>query len=267
MRIVIEKSADTVAVRAAGFVADAIRRTPDCVLGLAADRALQPIYRELARRHRDERLDFSRVTVFGLDEYVGVSPDDPRSSRCFLERNLFRHVNLDSSRIHTLDGQSRDLESCGRDYEALLRAVGGINLLLLRIGREGCLGCNAPGSSLAGRTRVKTLTSEAVREAPAVSDGERPAARLAITMGVGTILEAHRCLLVAVGATDAAAVHRAIEGPVTAQATASAFQLHPHVTVVLDEDAASWLTRREYYAEAERAQQRLETGRLAELES
>jgi len=265
VRVIIEQGENAVAVRAARFVADLVRRNPACVLGLATGSTPLGLYRELIRWHRDEGLDFSRVTTFNLDEYVGVPEDHPQSYRYFMQENLFRHLNIVQANTHVPDGRSLDFEASCRRYEQRIRDAGGIDLQVLGIGRDGHIAFNEPGSSLGSRTRVKSLTGETIRDNARFFGSEAQVPRLAITMGVGTILEARRCLLLATGAAKTATIRSTIEGPVTAQITASALQLHQDVIVVLDEEAGSWLTRREYYAEVERAQTLLETGQLCEL--
>jgi len=265
VRVVIEQTAGDVAVWAARFVADLVRKTPACVLGLATGGTPLGTYQELIRLHRDEGLDFARVTTFNLDEYVGVPEDHPQSYRYFMQENLFRHVNLIAEKTHVPDGLTLDFEAGCERYEEMIRAAGGIDLQILGIGSDGHIAFNEPGSSLGSRTRVKTLTGETIRDNARFFGSEDQVPRLAITMGVGTILESRRCLLLATGPAKAAAVRSALEGPVTAQVTASALQLHRDVIVVLDEEAGSWLTRREYYAEVEQAQRLLEAGQLCEL--
>jgi glucosamine-6-phosphate deaminase len=265
VRVVIEKGESEVAIRAARFVADLVRRKPACVLGLVTGGTPLGMYGELIRLHREEGLDFSRVTTFNLDEYVGVPEDHPQSYRYFMQENLFKHVNAVPSKTHVPDGRSRDFEASCRRYEQMILEAGGIDLQVLGVGRDGHIAFNEPGSSLGSRTRVKSLTGETIRDNARFFGSEDRVPRLAITMGVGTILESQRCLLLATGAAKASAIRSTVEGPITAQITASALQLHRDVIVVLDEEAGSWLTRREYYAEVERAQTLLEAGQLREL--
>lgn len=265
MRVIIESQPEDVGRRAARFIADLIRRKPDCVLGLATGSTPLGTYRELIRLHREEGLDFSRVTTFNLDEYVGLAPTHPQSYRHFMQVNLFDHVNLAPERTHVPDGRALDFEAHCRQYEQRIRDVGGIDLQLLGVGSDGHIAFNEPGSSLGSRTRLKTLMGETVRDNARFFGSEDLVPRLAVTMGVGTILESRRCLLVAIGTGKAAAIRDTVEGPVTAQVTASALQLHRDVIVVLDEDAAGWLERRAYYNEVEQAQRLLESGQLRAL--
>jgi glucosamine-6-phosphate deaminase len=263
--VIIEKSTPEVARRASRIVAELVRRKPDCVLGLATGSSPLATYGELIRLHREEGLDFSQVTSFNLDEYVGLAGSHPQSYRYFMQRHLFDHINIDASRTHVPDGRALDFEAHCRQYEQRIRDAGGIDLQILGVGSDGHIAFNEPGSSLGSRTRLKTLTSKTVLDNARFFGSAELVPKLAITMGVGTILESRRCLLLALGAHKAGAIRSTVEGPVTAQVTASALQLHRDVTVILDEEAASWLARRDYYEEVERAQQLLETGQLRSL--
>lgn len=265
MRVVIEPDAAAVSRRAARLVASLVRRQPACVLGLPTGGTPLGTYKELARMHQEEGLDFSQVTSFNLDEYVGLDPAHDQSYRYFMQENLFRHINIDPSKTHVPDGRASDLEAYCRQYEKMIRDAGGIDLQVLGIGRDGHIAFNEPGSSLGSRTRLKTLTGETISDNARFFGGEDKVPRLAITMGIGTILESRQCLLLALGDSKAQAVQGTIEGPVTAQVTASALQLHRDVIAVVDEKAAAWLTRRDYYAEVEEAQLLLENGDLQQL--
>jgi glucosamine-6-phosphate deaminase len=265
VRVIIESDAEAASRRAARFVAELIRKKPNCVLGLATGSTPLAAYRELIRLHREEQLDFSQVTTFNLDEYVGLGPTHPQSYRHFMQQNLFDHINVDSNRTNVPDGRALDFESHCRQYEQRIRDAGGIDLQVLGVGSDGHIAFNEPGSSLGSRTRLKTLTSETIRDNARFFGGEDKVPRLAVTMGVGTILESRRCVLLAFGPHKAAAVRDSVEGPVTAQVTASALQLHREVIGIFDEAAARLLVRRDYYAEVERAQSLLEAGQLKQL--
>ncbi len=265
MRVIIENTAEEVSRRGANFIATVVRRKPDCVLGLATGSTPLGVYRELSRLHREEGLDFSRVTTFNLDEYVGLGPTHPQSYRFFMQSNFFDHVNLEPTKTHVPDGRALDFSTHCRQYEQRIHDAGGIDLQLLGIGTDGHIAFNEPGSSLGSRTRLKTLTSETVRDNARFFGGEEQVPRLAITMGVGTILESRQCLLLAMGEGKAGAIRSTVEGPVTAQITASALQLHRDVIVIVDQEAAGWLARRDYYAEVEHAQSLLESGQMRAL--
>jgi glucosamine-6-phosphate deaminase len=265
MRVIILPDAESVARRAADFVARLVQKKPVAVLGLATGGTPLGTYRELIRRHREEGLDFSQIATFNLDEYVGLEPSHPQSYRQFMQANLFEHINVDINRTHVPDGRALDFERSCRLYEQRIVEHGGIDLQILGIGADGHIAFNEPGSSLGSRTRLKTLASETIRDNARFFGSEEAVPRLAVTMGVGTILEARCCLLIALGEGKARAIRDALEGPITSQVTASALQLHREVIVVIDEGAASLLARRQYYREVEHAQSLLETGRLREL--
>lgn len=265
MRVIIRPDSDSASRRGAEFIADLVRRKPNCVLGLATGSTPLGLYRELIRMHRDEGLDFSQVTSFNLDEYVGLSPTHPQSYRFFMQKGLFDHINIDPNRTHVPDGRALDFESHCRQYEQMIAAAGGIDLQVLGLGSDGHIAFNEPGSSLGSRTRLKSLTSETIRDNARFFGSEDQVPRLAVTMGVGTILESRRCLLLAFGGHKALAVRETVEGPVTAQITGSALQLHRDVCCLFDEAAARLLVRRDYYNEVEHAQSLLEKGELRAL--
>ncbi len=257
MRIIIEPDPEQAARRAARMVALRVRNGPALVLALPTGNTPLPMYAELVRQQRERGLDFSRVAVFGLDEYVGIAPDDPRSLRACLWRHFLAQVNVQPDRCQGLDGSARDLEGECAAYEARIVAAGGLDLVVLGIGVDGHIGFNEPGSSLGSRTRIKTLTAETARANAGGFADPAQVPRLALTIGVGTILDARRCLLLATGSAKAAIIQRAVEGPVSAQITASALQLHPDARVVLDEAAAARLERADYYRETEALQSAL----------
>lgn len=248
MFVILSQDYAELSRQSAGMVAAAIRTRPDLRLGLATGSTPLGMYRELARMHREEKLDFSRVVTFNLDEYLDLAADHPQSSHGFMRSGFFDHVNVAPENIHIPDGAaSGDLEQYCARYEASIQRAGGIDLQILGIGRNGHIGFNEPSSSLASRTRIKTLTPQTLEDNRRLFPEGQPMPEAAITMGIGTILEARKILLLASGASKAHALARAIEGPVTASVTASALQLHRHVTILADEQAAAELSEREYY--------------------
>jgi glucosamine-6-phosphate deaminase len=265
VRVIIETDAQAASRRAARVVADLVRKKPNCVLGLATGSTPQSTYRELIRLHKEEGLDFSQVRTFNLDEYVGLGPAHPQSYRYFMQQSLFDHINITPNQTHVPDGRALDFETHCRQYEQLIKDAGGVDLQILGVGTDGHIAFNEPGSSLGSRTRLKTLATETIRDNARFFGGEDKVPRLAVTMGVGTILESKRCLFLAFGPHKALAVRDTVEGPITAQVTASALQLHREVIGIFDEPAARLLVRRDYYAEVERAQCLLETGQLRAL--
>lgn len=251
MRVIIRDDAAAASVTAARIIAALVRRKPEAVLGLATGGTPVGCYHELIRLHRDGQLDFSRVTSFNLDEYLGLPREHPQSFYSFMHQHLFDHINIDRSRVHLPDGMASDPTAGCDAYEVRIAAAGGIDLQLLGIGTDGHIAFNEPGSSLASRTRVKTLCEETIRDNARFFGSESAVPKLSVTMGVGSILDARECLLLVTGEKKAAAVRSAIEGPVTSQITASALQLHRSVIAVLDEAAASWLSRKSQYRHAE----------------
>jgi glucosamine-6-phosphate deaminase len=265
MRVIVEADKQGVSRRAAQFVAELVRHRPTCVLGLATGGTPLGMYSELIRMHREEGLDFSRVVTFNLDEYVGLGGSHPQSYRSFMQQNLFDHINIDPRDTHVPDGRALDFDAYCEQYEKMIVEEGGIDLQVLGIGSDGHIAFNEPGSSLGSRTRLKTLTSETIRDNARFFGSEADVPRLAITMGVGTILESRQCLLLASGDSKAKAIRETVEGPITAQVTASALQLHRDVIAILDEEAARLLERRDYYREVERAQAALKSGQLGRI--
>lgn len=261
MRVIIEADASGVSRRGAQIVADLVQRRPRCVLGLATGSTVLGMYGDLIRLHRERGLSFAGVTSFNLDEYVGLAPNHPQSYRYFMQTNLFDHIDIEPSHAHLPDGLALDFEVYCGQYEKMIKDAGGIDLQVLGIGGDGHIAFNEPGSSLGSRTRLKMLTEETIRDNARFFGSEEQVPPLAVTMGVGTILESRQCLLLASGAHKARAIRDAVEGPITAQVTASALQLHRDVVVILDMEAARLLDRRDYYLAMERAQSQLQAKR------
>ena len=247
MEVIIRPTDDAAAQLVARVIAKELRANPHRVLGLATGRTMESVYRVLVRMHRKEGLDFSLCSTFNLDEYVGLAPGDPHCYRHYMNEHLFRHVNIDPRNTHLPNGQAPDLDAECRGYEAAIARFGGIDLQLLGIGRAGHIGFNEPLSALRSRTRVKALAPLTLEQNAESFGGEANVPRRAITMGVGTILECRRGLLLATGAEKADIIAKAVEGPITSMISATAMQLHAHCTVVVDESAASRLEGSEYY--------------------
>lgn len=243
MEIIIQPSKEAAIGIAADLVASLIRGKPDAVLGLATGSTPVLLYRKLVERH----LDWSRVRTFNLDEYIGLGVDHPQSYRAFMRENLFRHVNLRQENIHVPDGNAVDVPAFCQAYEDKIRAAGGIDLQILGIGTDGHIGFNEPTSSLASRTRIKTLTSRTMQDNARFFGNADHVPQHVITMGVGTIMEARQIYLLAFGEAKAQAIGGAVEGPVTALNPASALQFHQATAVFLDEAAATRLSRADYY--------------------
>lgn len=247
MEVIIQPDYESASRLAADIVEKLVRNKPDCVLGLATGSTPIGLYKELIRRHKDENLDFSKVTSFNLDEYYRLTPEHPQSYHYFMREQLFDHINIPEKQRHLPDGMATDVEASCKAYEQAIKQAGGIDLQVLGIGSDGHIGFNEPGSSLASRTRIKTLMEETIKDNARFFDEGEEIPIHALTMGVGTILDTKHCLLIACGAKKADIIAEAVEGPVTSQVTASALQMHPKTTVIVDEAAASKLKNIGYY--------------------
>jgi glucosamine-6-phosphate deaminase len=247
MEVIIQPTEEAAAELAARIVAKELRANPHLVLGLATGRTMECVYRHLVSHHKEQHLDFSLCSTFNLDEYVGLFPSDPNSYRHYMDHHLFSHVNVDPRNTHLPNGLAADLEAECRHYEASIQRFGGIDLQLLGIGKAGHIGFNEPLSALRSRTRVKALTPTTLKQNAPFFGGEEKVPRRAITMGVGTILECRRCILLATGQSKAEVIAQAVEGPITSMVTATALQLHPRCTVIVDETAAAKLKEQAYY--------------------
>ncbi len=248
MEIILQPDATAASRLVARVIAREIRLKPNLVLGLATGRTMEAVYGHLARFHHEEGLSLSACRTFNLDEYIGLPPDHPGSYRRYMNDHFFSKVDIDLRNTHVPNGNAADLPAECALYERRIVECGGIDLQLLGIGRTGHIGFNEPLSALRSRTRDKTLT-RATQEQNAAMFGGDPGQvpRRAITMGVGTILESKRCILLATGAEKADILARAVEGPISGMVSATALQLHPHCTVVVDEPAAAKLTEVDYY--------------------
>jgi glucosamine-6-phosphate deaminase len=248
MEIIIQPTPPEGSVIAARIIAKLVRIKPDCVLGLATGSTPIPTYRELVRMHREEGLDFSKVTTFNLDEYVGLPPEHPQSYHAFMDEHFFAHVNVPRANIHIPDGMAADVPAECTRYEAAIRAAGGIDLQILGIGTDGHIGFNEPTSSLASRTRIKTLTEQTRTDNARFFDGDLAKVPFhCITMGVGTIMESRQVVMLAFGANKAHAISEAVEGPITSMNPATVLQLHPVAKCIIDEPAAGALKKTAYY--------------------
>ncbi len=243
MEIIIQPTPEAATQIAARLMVRLIQDKPAAVLGLATGGTMELLYRELVAK----KLDWSRLTMFNLDEYIGISPMHPQSYHSFMWEKLFSHVNVSIKNVHIPDGLAKDVPAACAHYEHKISAAGGIDLQLLGIGTDGHIGFNEPTSSLASRTRIKTLTPQTRKDNARFFENAGEVPYHVITMGIGTILESRHCALLAFGKNKARAIAEAVEGPVTSMNPASALQLHRKVTVFLDEDAAAELKMKEYY--------------------
>ncbi|OAN49920.1 glucosamine-6-phosphate isomerase [Paramagnetospirillum marisnigri] len=249
MLVLIHPDAPSVARRGAALLADLIARKPDAVIGVAAGATPLAMYADLVRRQAEDGLDCSRITVFGLDEYLGIGNDHPASCHRTLRHHLIAPLRLSPAQAHLLDScPGLPLDQVCAAHEAGIRAAGGLDLQILGLGVNGHIGFNEPGCCLNGRTHVVALRSStlATNRAVFAPYGEE-VPRTAVSMGVGTILSAGRIMLLATGAAKAEPVALAVEGPLTAMVPASSLQLHADAVMLLDEAAAARLTLKDDY--------------------
>lgn len=247
MEVVIAPAAE-LAVLAADIVERALAASSRPVLGLATGSSPLAVYDELARRHDEDGLSFDRALGFMLDEYVGLPADHPERYRNVIATSIADRVGWPAEAVHGPDGLADDLQAACAAYEDAIAAAGGVDVQLLGIGTDGHIGFNEPGSSLASRTRIKTLTSQTRADNARFFGGDVAAVpRHCLTQGLDTILDARHAVLIATGRQKAEAVHQMVEGPVSAMWPATVLQLHPHATVLLDEAAAGRLQLADYY--------------------
>lgn len=252
MQVFIKKDYEGMSEKAAQIIAREMQKKPNFVLGLATGSTPLGLYKELMRMYKEKGLDFSKVTTFNLDEYYGLAPDHPQSYHYFMKGNLFKHINIKEENTHVPDGLVKDAETYCKEYEKMIVETGGIDLQVLGIGGDGHIAFNEPGSSLGSRTRIKTLTEQTIKANSRFFKNVEEVPKYALTMGVGTIMEARICLFLASGHQKAEVVTKALEGPVTAEVTASILQMHPQTIVILDEEAAVKLKRKDYYKYVEK---------------
>jgi glucosamine-6-phosphate deaminase len=239
-RVVILPAEEDAAAAAAMWIAQLLTATPDLVFALPAGRTPLALYAALVARHRAGQADFSAAATFGLDEFVGLRPADPRSYHALVRRHLLDHVNVPHARRFTLNGAAADWRREVAAYERKLSSVGGLDLAIVGIGRNGHIGFNEPADRLEARTHRVRLRPQSRRANVAHFGGRlRDVPAYALSMGMGTILSARGVLLLAFGRPKAAIVRRALTGPVTTQVPASLLQLHPNALVVLDKEAAA----------------------------
>src|SRR5437762_5496946 len=247
MEVVITKNYDEMSKLAAQMVAELLNTKPNAVLGMATGSTPLGLYQELVRMHQQGKIDFSRVMTFNLDEYVGLPGNHPQSYAYFMQENFFRHVNIPAQNINIPSGTTSNYSAFCDWYEKRIAESGGIDLQILGIGSDGHIAFNEPGSSLTSRTRLKTLSKQTIDDNARFFEHREDVPVYAITMGVGTILDARKLVLAASGGHKAKAIAQAVEGPVTSMVTASALQLHRDAIVITDEEAAADLTMRDYY--------------------
>jgi glucosamine-6-phosphate deaminase len=226
---------------------DKIATKPDATLGLATGGTMEQVYAILIEKARELNLSFAGLKSFNLDEYIGLSADHPQSYRTYMNKLLFDHVNIKPENTHLPRGDAADPAEEARRYEAMITEQGGIDLQLLGIGINGHIGFNEPSSSLGSRTRIKKLAISTMEANRRFFKPDEAVPTHALTMGIATIMQARKVILLATGAAKADAIAAALEGPVSTACPASVLQFHPDVTVIIDEEAASKLKLRDFY--------------------
>jgi glucosamine-6-phosphate deaminase len=240
MRVLLTADYRMLSQQAANIVCAALRARPEVTLGLPTGNTPLGMYEELVRLHETEGLDFSRTRTFNLDEYVGLAEGHPRSYHVYMRRHFFDRVNVLAENTDIPCGtRGIDVDAESERYENAITTAGGIDLLIVGIGANGHIAFNEPGSSFASRTRLVHLAPETIANARRYFESAADVPRTAITVGIGTLLEARRILLLASGASKADIVRRCLHGPVSESLPATALQLHPNVTAILDEAAAA----------------------------
>jgi glucosamine-6-phosphate deaminase len=257
MEVVICRDSKEIGRIAADAVGALLARKPEAVLGLATGSSPLVIYDELATRYDDGLISFRRARGFTLDEYVGLPADHPERYRTVIDGVFVSRVDFAPGAVQGPDGGAADIPAACAAYEDAIRAAGGVDLQILGIGTDGHIAFNEPGSSLASRTRIKTLTRQTrLDNARFFGDDVESVPTHCLTQGLGTIMEARHVILVATGRSKAEAVHHLVEGAVSAMWPATILQHHPHVTVLLDDTAARRLQLVDYYRETYRSKPR-----------
>lgn len=241
MRVLITDSYDQMGLEAAKIVAGQIYLKPNSVLGLATGSTPLSMYERLVAVHRTVGLDFSEVTTFNLDEYIGMGPDNPQSYHYFMQEHFFKHINIKPENIHIPNGMAQDVIAEGERYEQLIAAKGGIDLQVLGIGQNAHIGFNEPDVKFAATTHKVELDEETILANSRFFNNVDEVPRYAISMGIKTIMMAEHVILLANGRNKARAVYKAVCGDVTPEAPASILQLHRDVVVILDKEAAELL--------------------------
>ncbi len=247
MEVIIRPDAEKATELVASLIARSVREKPSLVLGLATGNTMEPLYARLAEMHRKDKLDFSLCRTFNLDEYVGLKAEHKNSYRHYMNEHLFRKINIDMRNTHLPSGTAKDLDRECEKYEKKIKECGGIDFQLLGIGKSGHIGFNEPLSALFSRTRVKALTPTTIAQNSPLFDRPEDMPKRAMTMGVGTILEAKRIVTLVLGSSKADILAKSVEGPVTSMVSATALQLHQKCVVIADEAAAAKLQGRDYY--------------------
>ena len=241
VKVLVCKDYDTLSKKAAGILAGIVNVKPNAILGLATGSSPVGTYKELIKLNQEGLLDFSAVRTYNLDEYYPLDPSNDQSYHYFMNDNLFDHVNIDKNNVHVPDGNAPDMNKACESYEAMLNEVGGVDIQVLGIGGNGHIGFNEPTDTFVGPTHVVELTESTIKANSRFFEKIEDVPTKAISMGIASIMKAKKILLVANGTGKADAIAKTLEGPITPWVPASILQLHPDVTIIVDEAAASGL--------------------------
>lgn len=241
MKVLVEKNYDKMSKKAAYLVKQQIKEKSDSVLGLPTGSTPLKMYEELVEMYNKGEVDFSKITTFNLDEYLGLSPDHPQSYHYYMYNNLFDHINIKEKNIHILDGKTENIKKECEEYEKKIEKAGGIDLQILGIGPNGHIGFNEPSRSLKDKTHLVKL-SENTREANSrFFDSKEEVPKKALTMGISTILKADKIIIMAAGESKASAINKTLSGQIDTCTPSTLLQTHPDVTVIVDQKAALYL--------------------------
>lgn len=229
--------------KAAQFLASQVILKPECVMGLATGSTPEGLYRELVKMYQMGLIDFEKVTAFNLDEYVGLEAEHPQSYKTYMYTHFFKHVNIALTQRHIPDGNAAQLDAECEAYDFAIKRAGGIDIQVLGIGRNGHIGFNEPDLKFEAQTHVVALDEKTIRDNARFFSANEQVPRYAISMGVKTIMQAQKIILLASGKEKAEAVYGMINGDITPTCPASVLQLHPNVTVICDTQAASLLKK------------------------
>ena len=238
MKILIVDDYEKMSRKAAQIVGGQVALRPESVIGLATGGTVLGMYRHLSRLHVEDDLDFTRITTFNLDEYYPIRPDHPNSYARFMQENFFSHIAISPDQTHIPNGRAGDVHIECQRYEDSIQSAGGIDLQVLGIGRNGHIGFNEPDLTFEAGTHRVTLDDQTIRDNARFFESEADVPRQAISMGIRTIMNARKIVILASGSEKSDAVHRMIYGKITPSLPASVLQLHPDVTLVVDKDAA-----------------------------
>ncbi|NQT22984.1 MAG: glucosamine-6-phosphate deaminase [Candidatus Omnitrophica bacterium] len=241
MKVIICDDSKNAAKHGAEIFAEVINKKPDVVLGLATGSTPVELYKELIRMNKEGALSFKRVKSFNLDEYLGLTGDHPQSYRYFMNKNLFDHIDIEKSNTLVPDGTSKKPEVSCKQYEESIKKANGVDLQLLGIGSNGHIAFNEPGSPLTSRTRVVDLKENTINDNARFFSNKSEVPKKAVTMGIGTILEAKKIVLIATGANKKNAVSKSLNGKPDTDIPASFLQNHPDCTFIVDKEASSQL--------------------------